>query len=545
MATRTNLKDWLINIRKHSGPLDIPQCLVKGYLLGINGDNYSSYLIESFSRNQPNAFFNKLNGCFCGYIQSNSHIWVFTDRYGFGKVYICDTIDRLIIGTSFNDIVRRLDKISLDVVAIYEFLKFSYPLSTKTYIEQVRLLAPGSYLEIDSQTGNIIKQNRYWEYAFSESYRDELPKMQEKLYELLNIAVSDNLNNIDAKYAIANLGGSDSRTIIALSSQRQLHETLYTFGHSQCDPFIIAERVSKIVQLPQHFIEINPDFIPKYVDTFLERRPMQYLAGAVYYSVMQDLKLLNIDINVTGLLGDNVLGIHLADEYLQLQSDDDLLSLHSKVDAETLAEFIRMDNKKARDHFTEVLEQIDQQDPIHRYDQWNWENRQFRYIMDEAWINSLDEIDFRIPFVHNDLVDFMFSLPFEFRFLRRLSFSTISRYFPKLSKVRLECRGNNMYKHEVTMHHVFDQKLQSVIRFLYYRERGMHSHQQWGRWLNHRLNYAFIQESMKRPSVIFSELFFPSRILSNVSTLFSQNPAFLSRLFTVKLWLERYIEKSI
>lgn len=49
---------------------------------------------------------------------------------------------------------------------------------------------------------------------------------------------------------------------------------------------------------------------------------------------------------------------------------------------------------------------------IKRFDQWNFENRQFRFIMEEGWVNFLDDMEMRCPFMHNDVVDFAFTIPF-------------------------------------------------------------------------------------------------------------------------------------
>lgn len=68
----------------------------------------------------------------------------------------CKSIaEGVIVGSSFNEVVHRLTRRTIDLVSILEFLRFDYPFYDRTFLEEIRLLPPGSRLETDSISGNL------------------------------------------------------------------------------------------------------------------------------------------------------------------------------------------------------------------------------------------------------------------------------------------------------------------------------------------------------------------------------------------------------
>jgi hypothetical protein len=406
-----------------------------GFLYGKPLSDCADYIL-SRARLDPAGFLQGLNGGFCGYVHLGERIVVFNDRFGYGKVYLGECPEGVVAGSSFNEVARRLVQRTPDLVGILEFLRFGYPLYDRTFLQEVRLLPPGSRLEIDSSSGKPVREERYWRYEFIEDLTADRERMREQLWETLGSAVEDCFADPREVYAVGNSGGLDSRSVLAIARSKGFDFVAYTLGTPGSDAVRIANQISRKLELRQENIDIETDFLPKYYKIHQERRPMITLASAWYYSGIE--KLGGCTVNVTGMFGDNTLGIHLVNQYLEMNHDWDLYNYHSLADDDYLTTLTPLSYDGVNDHFQSILSTCDQPSRVKRFDQWNFENRQFRFIMPEGWVSFLDDMQMRCPFMHNDLVDFAFTIPFgtvisigrQFRFVAHRSVVSVLRESP-------------------------------------------------------------------------------------------------------------------
>lgn len=534
-----NNKYWILDTRSNNATPE-----EAGFWGFFFGDPLSDHVhhILTLARQDPEGFLLNLNGGFCGFVRLEDRITLFNDRFGYGKVYINESQEGVVAGASFNDVARRLTRRTPNLVGILEFLRFGYPLYDQTYLEEIRLLPPGSRLEIDVMSGKAVDLQRYWKFQFKEDLETDKVEMRKLLWETLENAVEDSFTDPTSVYAVSNSGGLDSRSILAIAKSKGFDFISYTYGSPGSDAIEIGNKIAKTLGIRQENIDIKTDFLPKYYEMHLERRPMITLASLWYYSAVEQLR--GCTTNVIGLYGDLTISIHLVEKYILMKNDLDKYNYHSLADDDYLSTLTPMSFEVVKEHCKSILELCGQPDKIKRFDQWNLENRQFRFIMQEDWVNFLDTMDVRCPFMHNDLVDFAFKIPFEWRCHKTLYQEAMKKYSENISKIRIE---NTPYR-------VADRKwirfakgslwalsnrLENYFGWNPYFH-GEHKHQQ--EWLMNEPNYSFIVENLRRPSKLFSELFYQERISGDVRQLLETNWSVASNLLTIKLWLEQFVE---
>ena len=536
-----NQEHWILDTRL-AGPV-VQEVGFHGFLYGKAPADYATHVARQANL-APREFLLDLNGSFSGFVRLGDRILVFNDRYGHGKVYVSESVEGVVAGSSFNEVVRRVKRRTPDVIGILEFLRFGYPLHDRTFLKEVRVLPPGCCLEIDSSSGKRVQEERYWRYQFTENPSANADEMRERLWQTLEVAVEDSFASPSGMCAVGNSGGLDSRTILAIAQSKGFEFIAYTYGNPSSDAVQIARRIAETLRLQQTELEIKPDFLPKYYELHQERRPMITLASAWYYSGIHLLP--GCTRNITGIYGDNTLGVHLIDKYLRMKNDWDLYEYHSLASDEYLSRLTHLPYDEVRAHYESIMRGYRQPDRIKRFDQWNFENRQARFIMEEAWVDFLGDMEPRCPFMHNELVDFALTLPFKLRRNRLLYQEAVAERCPEISRIRLER----------TPHAVSDptwvrtgksavwMAVRGIERLTGWNPyfHGVHKHQR--EWMLSEPNLSFIVENIRKPSPLFADLFNETAIAANIHALLRENWSVVSNLLTIKLWLERFVGRT-
>lgn len=530
-------KHWILDTRD----ADVPPAQLFGFLHDVDDDHVLEHVTKVLQPDPENGLL-KLNGGFSGYTIGSGEAIIFCDRFGFGKVYIADLPDGIIAGSSFNDVVRRLPSPEPDRIGILEFVRFGYPLSDRTFVTQVRVLPPASLVSYNIPEGRYRHNKRYWHYSFTETPLTNKSQRMEELHSVLTQAVTRCFRSKTESYAVGNSGGMDSRSILAVACDQGYDLTAYTLGSANTDAITIATKVASTLGIRQTGVEIPPDFMPHYAELHIERRPMITLASTWYCAALRHLS--SSTVNVTGIYGDNTLGIHLVERYQDMANDGDLYDYHSLATDADLSPLVRGTYNDVRDHFDHVIGQCEQSSLVNRFDQWNFENRQFRFIMEEDWVTFLDTMKPRCPFMDNDLVDFGLSLPYKWRSGRRLYQEVISSQFPDIARIRLERSFDR-----ISDGPIIRAAKASAMRMAKHIERQTHTrnlfrkrHKCQSEWMLSAPNLSFIRHNMRNSSPAFSALFDYDRIAVDMPRLIRNNWSVASNLLSTKLWLERFID---
>jgi len=175
----------------------------------------------------------KFNGMFAFSLYDNfkKKLYLARDRYGIKPLYYTHLDDgQFIFASESKAILEYKDyKNQIDKEALLEYFTFQNIFTDKTLHKNIQLLEAGHYFEIDLQSKDISKI-QYWDYDFSqpENIKDEREYIEE-LDRLFEQAVSRQLVS-DVPVGSFLSGGMDSGSITAIASKIIPNLNTFTVG---------------------------------------------------------------------------------------------------------------------------------------------------------------------------------------------------------------------------------------------------------------------------------------------------------------------------
>jgi asparagine synthase (glutamine-hydrolysing) len=154
------------------------------------------------------------------------------DRYGIKPLYYIRQGKVLSFGSEQKAILadKRIQR-SVDKKALLEYFTFQNIFTDRTLLEDLKLLPPGSYLEVDlKQKDPKLQITRYWDYDFREpNEKADKQEYVEELQRLFTQAVNRQLVT-DVELGSYLSGGMDSGSITAVASQSYPYMKTFTCG---------------------------------------------------------------------------------------------------------------------------------------------------------------------------------------------------------------------------------------------------------------------------------------------------------------------------
>lgn len=169
---------------------------------------------------------NKLNGFFalCVYDKVEQTFFVARDRYGVKPLLYLFDEDKFLFASEMKSIIQYgIDK-TLDFNALYNYLQLNYIPAPDTIFKNVKKLLPGHYLKISNKS---LSTGTYYDIPTGTNPDIGYAQAKEKLVELLDASVQRRLIS-DVPLGAFLSGGIDSSVITALASKHK--PDLHTFS---------------------------------------------------------------------------------------------------------------------------------------------------------------------------------------------------------------------------------------------------------------------------------------------------------------------------
>lgn len=202
-----------------------------GYWFRSNTD--SEVLLNALAH-WGTAAINRFNGMFAFALwdRREQTLLLARDRYGVKPLYIAQQGNTLSFGSeqkailAQSDFTRRLDK-----SALLEYLTFQNIFTDKTLLEDIHLLPPGHYAELNlKEEAPALRRTRYWDYHFREpDVQAHKQEYVEELDRLFSQAVNRQLV-ADVELGSYLSGGMDSGSITAIAAQSFPYLKSFTCG---------------------------------------------------------------------------------------------------------------------------------------------------------------------------------------------------------------------------------------------------------------------------------------------------------------------------
>lgn len=181
-------------------------------------DSWKDYLIDAVEKDR--CFFAEFRGSFSGgmYIKSEKK-WIFyTNQIGDKAVFYYAVGGRFCVASQVNYILEAMReenlKRTLDNSAVYNMLTFGFMEQNQTYLQEIKRLLAGTYLEIDEHGNTSV----HTYHRFTHMKYDYSQKSEEELMDIVEEAFTRAVKleyDKDKEYGYAHLadlsGGLDSR----------------------------------------------------------------------------------------------------------------------------------------------------------------------------------------------------------------------------------------------------------------------------------------------------------------------------------------------
>lgn len=379
---------------------------------------------------------------------------VANDRFGLIPTYYAHYDGKLVFAPEVKGILAdpAFDK-KLDLTGVAQFFRFQRLLGDHTFFEGLHLLPYGSLLRFD-QASNTLDVSHYWDF-------DQVPAwpagatFDEAVAEtgrLLRRAVEVRTQG-KHRIGVYLSGGLDSRTLLGLASQICPPVVSLTYGVPNCRDAYYAKRIARRVGSPHHFFpQLDGRWIRDEVDFHLEVTEgfTTWVHGHAGPTLSPAREL--IDVNLTGFNGDQLLGARVVDHARPaVNAVDDLdfascLFHHCNQDfcwpgiTEAEEKFLFSDgfyplvcDRAFRSLMCE-LDRLKQFDYVRRLDYLTAIHQGTR-LSNLNLVYQRAYFEARYPFCDYVLVDFVYSLPLEYRLGDRLYLAVINREIPQVTWV--------------------------------------------------------------------------------------------------------------
>lgn len=384
--------------------------------LDLDGHLLPELLIACEKKGQLDSCLNLLDGYFCAalYNDETQKIKLISDRYGMRFLYWYHKNGVFAWGSEVKAIlaVDCVDK-QLDSISFNCFMDLGYIMGEHTWFEHIKLIKPATVIEYDL-VNNIVDQHHYWkwseikpsEYTFDEAV-DELGK---RFIESVRRRFNPN-----ERIGIALSGGLDSRAIFAAVDYLypEYNGYAFTFGIPFCDDITIAEQVifkTKNWKHKKFYFSSDNWFEPRKEKIWNTdgMQDMMHMHGSEFLTEVNA----NISINLNGYCGDAIIGGGFLSK----------VPLNQRISAVNAIPFYGKYTNLAN---------IDSDYYDINYIEPNLYMNRVRRFTAYGSVNALPWLDQRKPFFDNDLVEFIFSIPDQYRLNNRLYSSMLQKFFPK------------------------------------------------------------------------------------------------------------------
>lgn len=519
-----------------------------GDVYSINGANCAQEELAELIANQYlidnlNELCGQLNGYFAFVVfDKRTHtVLLVTDRFGMKPLYLwadnnfakgfASEPKALVLNPNYEQLI--------DTAALNTFIDVGHMLGEQTLFSNIKRLPPASITTINITTLQYTT-SCYWGWADTKVNNTiSFDEATEQAYSLFDQAVKRCLTPVkQSTLAITLSGGLDSRVLLAAAKQH-FKGTIktYTFGEQGCDDAQLAKQVAKLAGVSNQLVSIDEHnwFAGREKGVWLTDGLKNILHMHALSSVSTIASSSNYLLN--GYLGDVTFG----GSYLFNQNKTSL-GVQQRL-AERYFEHVPHAN------ITEPYFNYKNDDPILIY------NRGVRFIAAGSDLLS-HELHNLKPFMDNDLVDFLYSLPDEYRRNGRLYHAMLLRYYPDYFKtIAWQQTGKPISLQSTIVEPKVNPLKQGLIGFIkgsvferlarkLYRSVAPKRHYvAYDAWLREPQFKAYVEQTLCTPNSQVKVLLGSEQVDDIVSAFFtgsdSIRPEKIGSLLTVELYLTR------
>jgi asparagine synthetase B (glutamine-hydrolysing) len=443
-SNRYGIVDIRLPILKHEGmPFTSKDGKIKvwmhGEIYNEDADLYNQLeYIYGIYRKFDLEFPLYLNGSFLIFLvdESRSRIVIANDRTASRPLLYFFHKDALYCAPELKALlVLPFVKKELNLSAAASFLSCGYLLNGETWIEDIKVLDNASVLVFSEKGAQFIK---YWHYLFDEEAKDlGTEHYQGMLSELIHKAVKSRIRT-SHKYGILLSGGYDSRGILGCVLREKDRGEIKTISWGSREDIpegdcSVARRLAEKVGVQHTFYPLDAEKLSDNIRDFIYLNDGTTDSCANYPESLRLFEKIRDDLGIDILLrGDECFGwsatafdektmfqtlgirpLHELEEFKKIIDIEKMPLLESMI-CTTLEDLLKKVNFKT----------------LHSKKDFFYLDQRLKYYLNPLSYVKRIEIEIRNPFIDNDILDFVVSLPEKYRIRKYLYTKTIQEMFP-------------------------------------------------------------------------------------------------------------------
>lgn len=367
-------------------------------------------------------------------------IYLSRDRFGEKPIYYYSKDDYFLFASEYKAFYCYPQfKAELNQDAVSEYFLFRYPAGERTFLKDVHLIKPGTYIEISDKD---TKEYAYWTLPTPKSNGLSLEENKKKLKELISKSVARRLIS-DRPLGIQLSGGVDS-SYVASIMREQYDGEIKSFSITMDDASISEEKyidiVNKQIGLVPHKLKADASvFLDNWAKgTWYYEAPMQHEGNVPLLQLDKEAKK-KVDILLCGDGADECMGGYHRFPRIMRYRDNKLIwkgiqiknILKGKRHYGSLEEYFislsqfltdaqveklrpytyKNDIKQAYTYRKQIMKQCHQGQTMHKYLQYEVVTYMLDTLLRGDKMSMASSLEMRAPLLMTELVEFLQTVP--------------------------------------------------------------------------------------------------------------------------------------
>ena len=412
----------------------------QGCILKENSD--IELLLTLYLRNGIEQMLQVLDGVFaiCIYDIRTQTLYLIRDRIGEKPLYYYQKENLFLFASEYKAFYCHPKfKAELNEDAVSEYFLFRYPAGERTFLQDVYLLAPGTYMTI---TANSIENKRYWDIPCLKSNQKSLADNTSILKELLHKSVKRRLVS-DMPIGVQLSGGIDSSMVASIArnlDSNDIKSFAIIFDNQEMSEEKYIDYVNDHLDLNTHKLTFNSsDFLDHLVSsTWYYESPMNHEGNIALTQLNRDASK-EVSVLLCGDGADECLGgyphilraityhdHHMRWKGVQVKNilkgkrhyfclDDWFISRQQYITDEQISKLrpktYRRDIRVAYNTRREILKNYKQSDRTHQYLSYSIRTYLLDTLLRGDKLSMASSIELRASFLMPELIEFLQAVP--------------------------------------------------------------------------------------------------------------------------------------
>lgn len=497
-------------------------------LFNLNADSFEEVIKEAYKNNMLDTVLSKINGFFqiILYDKTNKKINLISDRHGLWYIYYYLKNNQFIFASEVKEILYLKDiDTTINDKAFSFFMDLGYLPGDNTWFEHIKLIKPSTILEYDIDKKEL-SQRYYWDYSKINQLDISYDEAVEQLSNLFISAVLSGYKEADT-ISIPLSGGVDSRMIVSAFDKLniKLNMNLITMGEDGCLDIKIAKMIAKKLKQKHKIVILKSD------DLIKDRKNLAWKNDGLF-SIMHMHGGNNInkypkDVTTlfSGAIGGEIFGCNgrytPKEQYYNLTITKEIIRPFYGNQTDNLEIDYNYYNTP---HFLPYI--LDNT------------LRKFTFASLQATLRTFIVV---VPFMDNNILDFIFSIPDSYKKSYRLYLDALKKAFPKFYK-NIPLQNPIQYSIE----NAFQRYKRLFVRNV---KKVFHIPNQtplfdYPKYVKEEKNQEQLKEILEKPNMYLYQLNndFISQYYKEKYDLIKYNADMMLKLVTVKLYFDKVEE---